>query len=259
MEAGLERLRELVHGAQRIVVFTGAGISTESGIPDFRGPNGIWTKIDPADFTIQAFLASAEGRRRYWRRSSDMYRQILASEPNAAHRAVAALEEAGRLGAVVTQNVDGLHQVAGNSPGKVIELHGTAREIGCLSCGARTPRERIQPRVDAEGNAPDCERCGGFLKPATISFGQALLPGVLERAAEESERCDLFLVIGSSLQVYPAAGFPLLAVERGVPLAIVNLQETPHDPHAEAVVRGVAGEVLPPIVNALPIPRPLPV
>jgi NAD-dependent deacetylase len=254
----LDKLRELIHGARRIVVFTGAGISTESGIPDFRGPNGAWTKYDPNDFTIQNFLRSAESRRRYWRRSTEMYRQILASAPNPAHRAVAVLEEAGRIGAVITQNVDGLHQLAGNAPERVIELHGSARHVACLSCGARTPREAIQPQVDEEGNAPDCERCGGLLKPATISFGQALLPEVLARATEESERCDLFLVIGSSLQVYPAAGFPLLAVERSASLAIVNLQETPHDTHAEAVVRGMAGEVLPPIVASLPLPRPSP-
>ena len=245
--------------AWRVAVFTGAGISTESGIPDFRGPNGLWTKADPNDFTIQNFLRSAESRRRYWRRSSEMYRQILASAPNPAHRAVARLEAAGRLGAVITQNVDGLHVAAGNSRERVIELHGTALEIACLDCGDRQPRHAFQALVQADGSAPDCAKCGGLLKPATISFGQALVPEVVERAEAETERCDLFLVIGSSLQVYPAAGLPLRAVARGTPLAIVNLQETPHDGHARAIVRRVAGEVLPEIVNALPLPRPLPV
>lgn len=258
MERELEALRDLVNAAWRIVVFTGAGISTESGIPDFRGPNGIWTRVDPRGHTIQNFLGSEEGRRRYWRLSTEMYGQMLAARPNAGHRAVAYLEQAGRLGAVITQNVDGLHQIAGNTPRRVIELHGTAREIGCLQCGSRVPREAFQPRVDEQGNAPHCERCGGLMKPATISFGQSLIPAVIERATEETERCDLFLVIGSSLQVYPAAGFPLLAVRRGVPLAIINQEETPHDPLAAVVLRGQAGEMLPPIVNAPLTAKPLP-
>lgn len=253
------KLAELVQSARRIVIFSGAGISTESGIPDFRGPGGIWTKFDPSEFTIQNFMASAESRTKYWLRSTGMYEQIIESEPNAAHRAVALLEEAGRLGAVITQNVDGLHQQAGNSPDKVIELHGTTRDVACLSCGDRQPREAFQPLVQADGTAPDCEKCGGLIKPATISFGQALEPPVLERAAEEVERCDLFLVVGSSLVVYPAAGLPMLAVSRGTPLAIVNLQETPHDGQAEVVVREMAGTVLPPIVEQLPLPKPLPV
>jgi NAD-dependent deacetylase len=254
----LAALADLMGSARRILVFTGAGISTESGIPDFRGPNGVWKKYDPNEFTIQNFLRDAESRRRYWRRSTEMYRTIRASRPNPAHLAVARLEAAGRLGAVVTQNVDGLHQEAGNSPGRVIELHGTTREIGCLKCGRRVPREEFQPRVREDGSAPDCAHCGGLMKPATISFGQALSPETLERAEAETERCDLFLVIGSSLQVYPAAGYPLLAHARGTPLAILNLQETPHDAYARAVVRRPAGEVLPPIVDALAPPKPLP-
>lgn len=258
MDAPLAALRELMRNARRVAVFTGAGISTESGIPDFRGPNGVWTKYDPNDFTIQNFLRSAESRRRYWLRSSEMYRQILASAPNAAHRAIARLEAAGRLGAVITQNIDGLHVAAGNSPERVIELHGTALEIACLNCGDRQPRHAFQALVQDDGSAPDCKACGGLLKPATISFGQALVPEVIERAQAETDRCDLFLVIGSSLQVYPAAGLPLLAVAQGTPLAIVNLQETPHDSHAQAVVRRVAGEVLPEIVDALPLPLPVP-
>ena len=258
MDASLAELRDLMLKARRAAVFTGAGISTESGIPDFRGPNGVWTKADPNDFTIQNFLHSAEARRRYWLRSSEMYRQILASAPNPAHRAVARLEAAGRLGAVITQNIDGLHVAAGNSRERVIELHGSALEIACLDCGDRQPRHTFQALVQADGSAPDCVKCGGLLKPATISFGQALVPEVVERATAETELCDLFLVIGSSLQVYPAAGLPLRAVARGTPLAIVNLQETPHDGLARAVVRRAAGEVLPQVVNALPMPWPLP-
>ena len=253
----IDQFRDLLESSQRIAIFTGAGISTESGIPDFRGPEGVWTKFDPNDFAFDKFLASADNRKRYWMRSSGMYRQIAASEPNPAHRAVARLEELGRLGAVITQNVDGLHQLAGNSPEKVIELHGTTREIGCLSCGRRVPREVIQPRVLEDGTAPDCEHCGGLLKPATISFGQALPEEALADAARESEQCDLFLVVGSSLVVYPAAGLPAMAAARGIPLAIVNLHETPHDAAAQVVVRAHAGEVLPPMVEALTAPLPI--
>jgi NAD-dependent deacetylase len=159
---------------------------------------------------------------------------------------------------VITQNIDGLHQAAGNSRERVIELHGTTLEIGCLSCGDRQPRHAFQPLVQADGTAPDCQKCGGLLKPATISFGQQLVPEVIERAERETERCDLFLVIGSSLQVYPAAGFPLLAVARGIPLAIVNHQETPHDGHARVVLRETAGEVLPRLVEGIGVPQPLP-
>jgi len=258
MDAALAELRNLMLKARRVAVFTGAGISTESGIPDFRGPNGVWTRYNPSDFTIQNFMRSAEARRLYWMRSTEMYRQILASTPNPAHRAVARLEEAGRLGAVITQNIDGLHVAAGNSPQRVIELHGTTLEIACLDCGDRQPRHAFQVLVRADGSAPDCAKCGGLLKPATISFGQALQPEVVARAEAETLRCDLFLVVGSSLQVYPAAGLPLLAVGRGTPLAIVNLQETPHDALAQAVVRRAAGEVLPEIFNALNPPQPVP-
>ena len=244
------KLTALIRQAQRIVVFSGAGISTESGIPDFRGPGGVWEKFDPNDFHIDKFLASPESRKKYWQRSTHFYADIAAAKPNAAHGAVVELEKLGKLAAVVTQNVDGLHQVAGTSPELVIELHGTGRYVDCLSCGDRHTRESFQQRVSAEGEAPDCEKCGGLMKPATISFGQMLKPETLERATRETERCDLFLVIGSSLVVYPAAGFPLMAVQRGVPLAIVNLQETPHDGYASVVLRETAGKILPPIVEA---------
>jgi NAD-dependent deacetylase len=254
------RLAGLVRQARRIVVFTGAGISTESGIPDFRGPGGVWTKYDPSEFHIDRFLAGKESRKRYWQRTTEFYKDIAKAAPNAAHFAVAELERMGRLGAVVTQNVDGLHQAAGSSAEKVVELHGTHKRVACLSCGHSHPRDAFQQRVSPEGDAPDCERCGGLMKPATISFGQTLRPETLERAAEETRACDLFLVVGTSLVVYPAAGFPLLAVERGVPLAIVNHQETPHDAHAAVVVRRGAGETLRHVVQALAqeVPVPLP-
>lgn len=261
MSDGMRQLIDLVRPAGRIVVFTGAGISTESGIPDFRGPGGVWEKFDSNDFHIDRFLANAESRRRYWQRSTAMYEQILLAQPNAAHRAVAALEAHGRVGAVITQNVDGLHQVAGSSPQRMIELHGNTRFVGCLACGRRVPREAFQPQVTPAGDAPDCEHCGGLMKPATISFGQMLTPESLSRAAEETDACDLFLVIGSSLVVYPAAEFPIRAVRAGAPLVIVNRMDTPHDPYATLVLQASAGEVMTRLVEALgiaPAPEPVP-
>jgi len=251
MQAELDKLAGMVREARRIVVFSGAGISTESGIPDFRGPQGIWTKVDPREYYIDRFMASETSRRAYWQRATTMYREILAAEPNRGHRAVATLERMGKLGTVITQNVDGLHQRAGNSPEKVIELHGSTLYVSCLSCGARHTREAFQPRVSEDGEAPPCDQCGGLMKPATISFGQQLEPETLERAAEETALCDLFIVVGSSLQVYPAAGYPLQAVSNGVPLVIVNHQETPHDGYAELVLNASSGEVLGPVVDAL--------
>lgn len=263
MTEPLDKLIGLVRGAERIVVFTGAGISTESGIPDFRGPGGVWEKFDPNDFHIDRFLSSAEARRRYWLRSNAMYEQILQARPNAAHRACVALDELGKLGAVITQNVDGLHQEAGVAPDKVIELHGNTRYIACLSCGHRVPREAFQPLVSAEGDAPACEHCGGLMKPATVSFGQMLAPESLNRAAEETEACDLFLVIGSSLVVYPAAEFPVRAMRRGAPLAIVNRMDTPHDPLATVVLNESAGDTMAAVMESLgvqlaPAAAPLP-
>lgn len=247
----IQELAFLVRQARRMVVFSGAGISTESGIPDFRGPGGVWTKYDPSEFHIDRFLASPESRRRYWMRVTEFYREIMKAMPNAAHYAVAQLERLGKLGAVITQNVDGLHQLAGSTPESVIELHGTHRFVSCLQCGHSHPRARFQEWVTADGVAPDCEKCGGLMKPATISFGQMLKPEVLERATEEARKCDLFLVVGSSLVVYPAAGLPLVALREGAALAIVNREETPLDGHAEVVVRESAGSVLTRLMEAV--------
>ncbi|MBI3994262.1 MAG: Sir2 family NAD-dependent protein deacetylase [Candidatus Lambdaproteobacteria bacterium] len=250
MNEELDKLVSLMRNARHVVVFTGAGISTESGIPDFRGPGGVWEKFDPNEFHIDRFLASAASRRMYWLRSEAMYAQMTQARPNAGHKAIADMERLGILSAVITQNVDGLHQDAGVSPGRVVELHGTARHVACLSCGRRMTREEFQPLLSPEGDAPPCT-CGGLMKPATISFGQMLPPEALERAGAATADCDLFLVIGSSLVVYPAAGFPLLAVERGAPLAIINHQETPQDAVATVVLRGSSGQVLPTVVGAL--------
>jgi len=258
MREPLDRLTDLVRDARRIVVFTGAGISTESGIPDFRGPGGVWTKYDPGEFHIDRFLASPESRRRYWMRVTEFYTEIAKAMPNAAHYAVVQLERMGKLGAVVTQNVDGLHQLAGSAPENVVELHGSHRFVSCLSCGHSHPRGRFQEWVTPDGQAPDCEKCGGLMKPATISFGQMLKPEVLERASEEAQNCDLFLVVGSSLVVYPAAGLPLLAVRNGSALAIVNNEETPHDDRAAVVVRAPAGQTLTRVLEAIAPDVPMP-
>lgn len=254
----LETLTQLVSAASKIVVFSGAGISTESGIPDFRGPGGVWEKFDPADFHIDRFLANEESRRKYWHRSTGFYATIAEARPNAAHHAIVALEKAGKLAAVITQNVDGLHQLAGTTPEMVVELHGSHRQVKCLRCEYAVPREEFQALVSPQGQAPDCRECGGLMKPATISFGQMLRAEDIARATRETGRCDLFLVIGSSLVVYPAAQFPLMAVERGAKLAIINLQETPHDAFATVTLREKSGIVLPRVLEAIaPTPTPL--
>ena len=261
MDELLNNLTQLVGEAKRIVVFTGAGISTESGIPDFRSPGGVWEKYDPNEFHIDCFLASAESRRRYWQRTTHFYEGMRDAQPNAGHMALVELERMNKLKAVITQNVDGLHQIAGSDPEKVIELHGTARYVHCLSCGHEHPREEFQPWVTPEGEAPNCEKCDGLMKPATISFGQSLREDTLTRAAEATAECDLFLVVGSSLVVYPAAGFPLVAAQQGTPLVIINIQETPHDPLAQLVIHASAGDTLRPVVENLggnPIPIPMP-
>ncbi|MGH3423452.1 MAG: SIR2 family NAD-dependent protein deacylase [Nocardioidaceae bacterium] len=247
----------LLRRSSRIVAFTGAGVSTESGIPDFRSPGGVWTRYDPRDFTFDAYVDSADVRARSWAMRREFFEH--AATPNPAHRAVAALERAGRVLGVITQNIDGLHQVAGSS--HVMELHGTAREVMCIGpapvggvpegCGFRVPHSWALDRVDAGDADPACPECGGLVKSATVSFGQMLFPGVVEAATELVREADLLLTVGSSLQVYPAAGLPQQAVDAGASLAIVNDEPTPLDPVADLVVRGRAGEVLEPAVAAL--------
>ncbi|MDQ3481412.1 MAG: Sir2 family NAD-dependent protein deacetylase [Actinomycetota bacterium] len=250
------RLISLLSRNPRIVAFTGAGISTESGIPDFRSPGGVWTRYDPRDFTFDRYVDSAEVRASSWA----MRREFLGKQvaPNPAHRALARLADAGRLIGVITQNIDGLHQVAG-SP-HVIEIHGTAREVMCIGhapsrgtphgCGFTVPYTWAFSRLDAGELDPACPECGGLVKSATVSFGQTLFPGVVEAAVELVEQADLVLTVGSSLQVYPAADLPVAAVRSGAALAIVNDEPTPLDDLADVVVRGRAGQVLPPAVDA---------
>ena len=245
----VDRLRTVaawLAGATEVLVFTGAGISTESGIPDFRGPNGIWRTRDPARYTIQSFVADPEVRRETWRNRADS--PIDSARPNAGHRAVVDLERAGLVRVVVTQNIDGLHQEAGSSD--VIELHGTTRQAGCLKCGVRMPIEVVLDRVREGDEDPHCELCGGLLKSATISFGQALIEADVERAMEVAERCDVCLAVGSTLSVWPAAGVPLAAARRGARLVIVNDGETDLDEAASALIQGRCGDVLPALVEA---------
>ncbi|TDB93263.1 NAD-dependent deacetylase [Actinomadura sp. 7K534] len=238
-------LAELLPNAAAITVLTGAGISTDSGIPDFRGPQGVWTKDPAAEAmsTIGAYLADAEVRRRAWRSRRD--NPVWDAEPNAAHAALVELERAGRLRALITQNIDGLHQRAGSGAGTVLEIHGTMRDAVCLACGLRTPMPEILRRVDAGEDDPPCAECGGIQKSATISFGQALDRDVLDAAVAAARSCDLFLAVGTSLTVQPAAGLCLEAVEHGARLVIINAEETPYDGLADAVLRRPIGETLP--------------
>ncbi|WP_246007058.1 SIR2 family NAD-dependent protein deacylase [Actinomadura pelletieri] len=238
-------LADFLPVAEAITVLTGAGISTDSGIPDYRGPQGVWTKDPTAEAmsTIDAYLADPEVRRRTWRARRDS--PVWDAEPNAAHTALVALERAGRLRALITQNIDGLHQRAGSSADKVIEIHGTMREAVCLSCDLRTPMPEILARLDAGEDDPPCVSCGGVQKSATISFGQALDQDVLDAAITAARSCDLFVAVGTSLTVQPAAGLCLEAVDHGALLVIINAAETPYDGLADAVLRHPIGETLP--------------
>ena len=245
----LEHARELLGRARRVVVLTGAGISTDSGIPDFRGPNGVWTKNPEAEkmATLQYYVADPEIRKKSWRSRAD--HAAWSASPNPGHLALVDLERQGKLHTLVTQNVDGLHLQAGSDPAKVVEIHGTMREVECLSCGERAPMERALARVKDGEEDPPCRTCGGILKSATISFGQNLVAKDLMRAQLAAETCDLLLAVGSSLGVYPAAGMVPIAKEAGAALIIVNAEPTPFDPVADAVLRGSISEVLPALVR----------
>ena len=240
---------ELMQPAQSIVVLTGAGISTESGIPDFRGPASIWRQQPPVSY--QDFISKPEARQKYWQTRRTLAGQVAAAKPNAAHRALVELECSGILLGIITQNFDGLHQDAGSQPERVVELHGTSREAACTLCGARSSMQELQQRIDAGETDPTCPLCGGYMKTATILFGQRVPEDVLTRAKTMANECDLFLVVGSSLQVTPAAALPRLALVRDVPLIIINLQPTPLDDYADVILRAKAGDALPPIVAAL--------
>ena len=248
--AEVTNLAGVLTNARRVVAFTGAGISTESGIPDFRSPGGLWTRYDPSEFTFGRYVGSADVRARSW----EMRREFLAQHPapNAGHVALARLEEAGRALGVVTQNIDGLHQDAGSQ--RVVEIHGTAREVMCIGdsprngtpegCGFRAPLHWALARVDDGDPDPSCPRCGGLVKSATVSFEQVLFPDIVDEAVSLVGQADVLIAIGSSLVVFPAADLPLLAVRSGGRLVIVNDEPTPLDDLADLVVRGSAGDVL---------------
>ncbi|HUE58523.1 MAG TPA: Sir2 family NAD-dependent protein deacetylase [Acidimicrobiales bacterium] len=245
----LHRARDLLAPPRRVTVLTGAGISTDSGIPDFRGPQGVWTRNPAAEraSTLSHYLQDAEVRRQAWQ--SRLHSPAWEASPNAGHAALAELERDGRLVALVTQNIDELHQRAGNSQEKLVEIHGSMRRVVCWDCGAEGPMRPTLERVRAGEEDPACTECGGILKSATISFGQNLDPQVLDRAERAARMCDTFLAVGSSLLVHPAAGLVPLAKRSGAALVIVNAEETPYDMVADVVLRGSISEVLPAIVH----------
>jgi NAD-dependent deacetylase len=246
----VDRVRAWIDEATRVVVVTGAGISTDSGIPDFRGPQGLWTKNPAAEkmATIQHYVADPEVRKAAWR--SRREHPAWKAEPNRGHQALVELERRGKLHTLITQNIDGLHLKAGSSPERVVEIHGTMRDVMCLSCGQRAPIERAMARVEAGEDDPPCRTCGGILKTATISFGQSLVAHDLHRAQVAARECDLMLAIGTMLSVFPIAGVVPVAKEVGARVVILNAQRTEMDDLADAVLRGSISELLPVLVTA---------
>src|SRR5258707_5456301 len=246
----IDSVRGWVEEAKRVVVLTGAGVSPDSGIPDFGGPQGVWTKDPQAEKlpTIHYCLADPEIRRKSWQ--SRLAHPAWTARPNAGHAAIVALERSGKLHALITQNIDGLHQKAGNSPGRVIEVHGTVHEVVCLSCGWKGPMRAALERVRSGESDPPCGRCGGILKSDTISFGQALVPEVIDRAMQAAAEADLLISVGTSLQVYPIAGAVPAAKNAGARVVILNAEATPVDGLAVAGLRSGIGEPLPRMVGA---------
>jgi NAD-dependent protein deacetylase/lipoamidase len=247
LQQQLQDAAELMQQAQHIVALTGAGISTESGIPDFRSSGSLW--LQQPSISYQDFISRPEARQQYWQTRRNLSAQVLSARPNAAHLALVDLERKKRLLGIVTQNFDGLHHDAGNNAEHIVEMHGTSRAAACTLCGKRSSIKELQQRIDAGEIDPCCSDCGGFLKAATILFGQRVPEAELARARELTLSCDLFLVVGSSLKVTPAATLPRLALDNDVPLIIINLQPTPMDDYAEIVINEKAGVVLPPLVS----------
>ena len=244
----VSRLRDLIEGARTIAPFTGAGISTECGIPDFRSPGGLWTKNRPIPF--DEFLASRDMRDESWRRRFAIDATFAAAKPGRGHRALASLYRRGKVPELITQNIDNLHQASGIAAEDVIELHGNTTFATCLACQQRYDVQWVKEKFDAnDSHAPDC-RCGGFIKTATVSFGQAMPLDAMQRAEELTKNCDLFLAVGSSLVVWPAAGFPLMAKRNGAALVIINRDATELDEYADLVVRDDIGDVLAPFIDA---------
>lgn len=235
----LQQFATRLRAAQAIVFFTGAGISTESGVPDFRSPGGVWTKYQPVLF--QDFLASERARVQHWQLKKATYELFKTVKPNLAHYAICEYERSGQMLALITQNIDGLHKLAGSSEEKMVELHGTDRLVTCLSCGKRYEPHDVYENLVEPFTAPTCDGCGGFLKSANVSFGQSMPVDAMRRAQAWSEQCDAFIVLGSSLQVQPAASFPVIAKRSGALLSIVNRDPTPLDEIADFVHHGAIG------------------
>jgi NAD-dependent deacetylase len=244
MEDKLKQIANWIVTSKKVIVFAGAGLSTESGIPDFRSPGGVWDRYNPEDFYFQNFIASEASREKYWQMATEMYEPMKKAQPNPAHLAIAELERMDKLDCVITQNIDGLHFKAGNSEEKVIQLHGTAIFVSCLNCKKRYDRDEIQERIRKGQKAPCCDDCGGPLKPATISFGQSMPEKETQEAYQRCSLCDLFIVIGSSLVVQPAASMPLLAKRNGARLVIINRDPTPYDDMADIVIHSQAGPAM---------------
>ena len=244
MDTLIAKGADMIKKAHKILIFSGAGMSTESGIPDFRSAGGVWSKYDPSDFYFDKFISSEKRREKYWEMSTEFYDTMKDAVPNPAHLAIKALEDSGKILAIVTQNIDHLHHKAGNSPEKIIEIHGTAFSVSCLSCGKSYNRDDIQQRLLSGVKVPYCDDCGGILKPDTISFGQAMPEDKMADALAYARECDLCIVLGSSLVVYPAASVPEQAVRNGARLMILNRDQTPLDAMADLVCNESVSEAL---------------
>jgi NAD-dependent deacetylase len=240
----IENAAEHIEKAKNILAFTGAGLSTESGIPDFRSPGGVWDRYDPSDFFFHKIISDEKAREKYWQMSTAFYASMKHAVPNRTHVAIKELEDMGKLLAVVTQNIDALHHKAGNDPDKIIEIHGTAFSVSCLRCGKRYERDDIENRLQSGVKVPYCDDCAGILKPDTISFGQAMPEDKMAEAFRCAEACDLCMVLGSSLVVYPAAAIPAHAADSGAELIIINREETPQDDRADLVIHAALGDTV---------------
>ena len=251
MDDVIAKSAQIIKEAKKILIFSGAGMSTESGIPDFRSPGGVWSKYDPSDFYFDKIISSEKAREKYWEMSTEFYDTMKDAVPNRAHLAIRAIEDSGKLLAIVTQNIDNLHHKAGNSPEKIIEIHGTAFSVSCLSCGKKYNRDDIQERLNSGVKVPYCDECAGILKPDTISFGQAMPEDKMADALMYAQKCDLCIVLGSSLVVYPAASVPVHAVKNGAKLIIINRDETPLDAEADLVCHESLSKALGQMVEGL--------
>jgi NAD-dependent deacetylase len=244
----IETVADMIIDSKKVVVFTGAGFSTESDIPDFRGTNGIWTKFDPDELNLPNFLRREDIREKYWQVHRLFWEAVKDARPNVGHYAVTELHKIGKLDCVITQNTDGLHQKSGTPDDKVLELHGTMHWVDCLECHARYPRDYAHDKMLAGEKVPRCGKCNGILKPATVAYGQSMPERETREAEERSSTCDLFLAAGSSLVVYPAAQMPVVAKQNGAKLVIMNFTPTPHDRYADVVIAEKTGETLSKIV-----------